>query len=452
MKKFSIFIIVLSLLLLSQPARADIEIINIDGGGCKFDAYGDSSLYAGQMMTATLKEDIADINFTNLLMNCGSAYCDDITIETNGNEVNIFFNSPGLTSCSCYFDISFKFGGLMSGVYNFKIYEKYMIESGDDISTNEYISDLKYDITAELIDNKTNFLTLKEPVLYSYKPVVSEGKAWYYYEKPYCDLTSAEFQYRKLFISGEEEIDGKMYKKCWYVDPCLADDSQAILLCYLREEDKMVYMRPTEESEGISLFMYSYSNIAYLYGGEIMIYDFNTANGYDTDPSSEGLEIESIEYVTIEDKLRKQYNFDGFSIIEGIGIIGKNNSGTGYVCSPFPTLPSCMGVSTPQLQFISTSEEEENECLQQMAEKCESLTVANIYSEQYIDIEIISDEIVAKGDKLQLEVHTLDGIKLAEATGESEARISTAELPIGIYMVSATDVIGHTLSKKIVVK
>ncbi|MBR5788418.1 MAG: T9SS type A sorting domain-containing protein, partial [Muribaculaceae bacterium] len=54
--------------------------------------------------------------------------------------------------------------------------------------------------------------------------------------------------------------------------------------------------------------------------------------------------------------------------------------------------------------------------------------------------------------KVNVAIYTFDGVKAAEASGSESVSLSTAELPIGIYLVKATDGRGNSLMQKIVVK
>ena len=54
--------------------------------------------------------------------------------------------------------------------------------------------------------------------------------------------------------------------------------------------------------------------------------------------------------------------------------------------------------------------------------------------------------------KVDMAIYVLDGVKLAEASGNGSATLLTYELPIGIYVVKATDSTGNRLTQKIVVK
>ena len=73
---------------------------------------------------------------------------------------------------------------------------------------------------------------------------------------------------------------------------------------------------------------------------------------------------------------------------------------------------------------------------------------------QYFDILKSKESVTvvgADGD-IDVAIYTFDGVKVAEASGSESVSLSTAELPIGIYVVKATDSTGNKLIQKIVIK
>ena len=73
---------------------------------------------------------------------------------------------------------------------------------------------------------------------------------------------------------------------------------------------------------------------------------------------------------------------------------------------------------------------------------------------QYFDILKSKESVTvvgADGD-IDVAIYTFDGVKAAEASGTESVSLSTAELPIGIYVVKATDSTGNKLIQKIVIK
>lgn len=236
-------------------------------------------------------------------------------------------------------------GSLKYGIEN-----KPLVKSG---ATEELVSCTENGI--EIFNNN------EEPAEYEYTPLVQEGKVWNYFES--FGWTALENDYARIAMSGQEEINGKMYVKCWfYYGHCEFSEENAMLLCYMREEDKRVYMLPATETI-ISIFFGGYEPYTSDSGElqEYLLYDFNLSAGdsyyeftyYDDERLYHT--VESVEFIEIDGKLRKMYVLsNSHKVIEGIGIIGDFS---GYVCSPHPILPSC-AYSTPELSHIGTLEGE----------------------------------------------------------------------------------------------
>ena len=197
-----------------------------------------------------------------------------------------------------------------------------------------------------------------EPLDYEYTPLVEDGKVWNYFENWGWEVI--ENDYARIAMSGQEEINGKIYTKCWfYYGHCEFSEENAMLLCYMREEDKRVYMLPAVDSGYCPPFFLGYESYAsdMEEAQEYLLYDFNLSAGdsYHEFPYYEddwlNHTIESVEFIEIDGKLRKKYVLsNSHNVIEGIGIIGDFS---GYVCSPNPMLPTC-SYSTPRLSHIST--------------------------------------------------------------------------------------------------
>ena len=199
---------------------------------------------------------------------------------------------------------------------------------------------------------------LNNGVTYEYTPLVEDGKVWNYFENWGWEVI--EDDYARIAMSGQEEINGKIYTKCWfYYGHCEFSEENAMLLCYMREEDKRVYMLPAVDSGYCPPFFLGYESYAsdMEEAQEYLLYDFNLSAGdsYHEFPYYEddwlNHTIESVEFIEIDGKLRKKYVLsNSHNVIEGIGIIGDFS---GYVCSPNPVLPTC-SYSTPRLSHIST--------------------------------------------------------------------------------------------------
>ena len=194
-----------------------------------------------------------------------------------------------------------------------------------------------------------------QQIFHEYTPLVEDGKVWNYFENWGWEVI--EDDYARIAMSGQEEINGKIYTKCWfYYGHCEFSEENAMLLCYMREEDKRVYMLPAIDYSRCPAFFMGYAS-EMEEAQEYLLYDFNLSAGdsYHEFPYYEddwlNHTIESVEFIEIDGKLRKKYVLsNSHNVIEGIGIIGDFS---GYVCSPNPVLPTC-SYSTPRLSHIST--------------------------------------------------------------------------------------------------
>ena len=80
----------------------------------------------------------------------------------------------------------------------------------------------------------------------------------------------------------------------------------------------------------------------------------------------------------------------------------------------------------------------------------------SVISAQCQDLNILKSKesvtIIGATGKVDVAIYMFDGVKVAEASGSESVSLSTAELPIGIYVVKATDSTGNKLIQKIVIK
>ena len=293
---------------------------------------------------------------------------------------------------------------------------------------------------------------------YEYTPLVGDGKVWHYTES-WGWL--AVIDNARVAMRGQDVINGKVYTKCWlYYDHCEFSEDDAMLLCYMREEDKRVYMIPAVDSEHCPSFFLGYESYAsdIADAQEYLLYDFNLSAGDSycevPDYNNEWLyhTIESVDFIEIDGKLRKKYVLsNSHNVIEGVGIVG---SSTGYVCSPNPVLPT-YEYTTPRLSHITL--DNETIFLYYGGDPCLSNDDPNtIKVEKIGDLTLYqTGDVVTIGGaigKVDMAIYVLDGVKLAEASGNGSATLLTYELPIGIYVVKATDSTGNRLTQKIVVK
>ena len=299
---------------------------------------------------------------------------------------------------------------------------------------------------------------LNNGATYEYTPLVEDGKVWHYTES-WGWL--AVIDNARVAMRGQDVINGKVYTKCWlYYDHCEFSEDDAMLLCYMREEDKRVYMIPAVDSEHCPSFFLGYESYAsdIADAQEYLLYDFNLSAGDSycevPDYNNEWLyhTIESVDFIEIDGKLRKKYVLsNSHNVIEGVGIVG---SSTGYVCSPNPVLPT-YEYTTPRLSHITL--DNETIFLYYGGDPCLSNDDPNtIKVEKIGDLTLYqTGDVVTIGGaigKVDMAIYVLDGVKLAEASGNGSATLLTYELPIGIYVVKATDNTGNRLTQKIVVK
>ena len=254
---------------------------------------------------------------------------------------------------------------------------------------------------------------------YEYTPLVREGVVWHY--SYYGEL------YKFSFL-GEEEIDGKIYRKCYKFDEKSdITESNGTLIAYLREENRQVYSI-LDDSE------------------ETMIYDFNLKVGDIYNSSYNQFAITAIDYVSINNCLTKRFQLERENdwIVEGVGVVSE--LGHYFFCPFYPT-PSGIGMSLPPVLYKQTTIDGQV-LVSYTWNSIEKVTQNELLISQAENLVTING---ATG-KVDVAIYTFDGVKAAEASGSESVGLSTAELPIGIYVVKATDGRGNSLMQKIVVK
>ena len=258
-----------------------------------------------------------------------------------------------------------------------------------------------------------------EPLDYEYAPLVREGVVWHY--SYYGEL------YKFSFL-GEEEIDGKIYRKCYKFDEKSdITESNGTLIAYLREENRQVYSI-LDDSE------------------ETMIYDFNLKVGDIYNSLYNQFAITAIDYVSINNCLTKRFQLERENewIVEGVGVVSE--MGHYFFCPFYPT-PSGTGMSLPPVLYKQTTIDGQV-LVSYTLDSIEKVTQNELLISQAENVVIING---ATG-KVDVAIYTFDGMKAAEASGSESVSLSTAELPIGIYVVKATDSTGNKLIQKIVIK
>ena len=291
----------------------------------------------------------------------------------------------------------------------------------EENATFNYEKNQGNNVVYQQTDNEIGFTDpcINYGASYEYTPLVREGVVWHY--SYYGEL------YKFSFL-GEEEIDGKIYRKCYKFDEKSdITESNGTLIAYLREENRQVYSI-FDDSE------------------ETMIYDFNLKVGDIYNSLYNQFAITAIDYVSINNCLTKRFKLERENewIVEGVGVVSE--SGHYFFCPFYPT-PSGIGMSLPPVLYKQTTIDGQV-LVSYTWDSIEKVTQNELLISQAENVVIING---ATG-KVNVAIYTFDGMKVAEASGSESVSLSTAELPIGIYVVKATDSTGNKLIQKIVIK
>ena len=291
----------------------------------------------------------------------------------------------------------------------------------EENATFNYEKNQGNNVVYQQTDNEIGFTDpcINYGASYEYTPLVREGVVWHY--SYYGEL------YKFSFL-GEEEIDGKIYRKCYKFDEKSdITESNGTLIAYLREENRQVYSI-FDDSE------------------ETMIYDFNLKVGDIYNSLYNQFAITAIDYVSINNCLTKRFKLERENewIVEGVGVVSE--LGHYFFCPFYPT-PSGIGMSLPPVLYKQTTIDGQV-LVSYTWDSIEKVTQNELLISQAENVVIING---ATG-KVNVAIYTFDGMKSAEASGSESVSLSTAELPIGIYVVKATDSTGNKLIQKIVIK
>ena len=291
----------------------------------------------------------------------------------------------------------------------------------EENATFNYEKNQGNNVVYQQTDNEIGFTDpcINYGASYEYTPLVREGVVWHY--SYYGEL------YKFSFL-GEEEIDGKIYRKCYKFDENSdITESNGTLIAYLREENRQVYSI-FDDSE------------------ETMIYDFNLKVGDIYNSLYNQFAITAIDYVSINNCLTKRFQLERENewIVEGVGVVSE--LGHYFFCPFYPT-PSGIGMSLPPVLYKQTTIDGQV-LVSYTWDSIEKVTQNELLISQAENVVTING---ATG-KVNVAIYTFDGMKVAEASGSESVSLSTAELPIGIYVVKATDSTGNKLIQKIVIK
>ena len=291
----------------------------------------------------------------------------------------------------------------------------------EENATFNYEKNQGNNVVYQQTDNEIGFTDpcINYGASYEYTPLVREGVVWHY--SYYGEL------YKFSFL-GEEEIDGKIYRKCYKFDEKSdITESNGTLIAYLREENRQVYSI-FDDSE------------------ETMIYDFNLKVGDIYNSLYNQFAITAIDYVSINNCLTKRFKLERENewIVEGVGVVSE--LGHYFFCPFYPT-PSGIGMSLPPVLYKQTTIDGQV-LVSYTWDSIEKVTQNELLISQAENVVTING---ATG-KVNVAIYTFDGVKAAEASGSESVSLSIAELPIGIYVVKATDSTGNRLTQKIVVK
>ena len=291
----------------------------------------------------------------------------------------------------------------------------------------------EFDGSDPALNNHKYIPVVREDVEWGHKAVISDGngkKTVFYREQ----------------LKGDTIIDGKSYKKCYRYTGSTLDTATARLISFMREEDRMVYVRANTDASQLGGFGLN-DAVTYEEGKDACIYDFRTETFskllYNSATSNNYMTYKNLAFVKIGATNRRQYDTyeivikvdanDSYTnkgvVLEGIGAI------EGYPCD--------FGLPYQQQQ--------DNEERYITYEKNVGGDI--VYRTQYFDandpaihpegVETAAMETgvrvygtegaaVIDGDGVGYAVYSADGRQVATGTADG---ITEAVLPSGLYIV-----------------
>jgi hypothetical protein len=215
------------------------------------------------------------------------------------------------------------------------------------------------------------------PIGYQYKPLVDEGKTWWYSLEYYSNedrkYKSDEFGLR---ISGTQEFDGIEWKGVYVVNPDLTMDS--LPYCFIREEDKRVYIHEVSDksvydSGIVDKALSSSSHLAMPSEPQMLIYDYNLevgdidllTNESESPSLNNNYQLIKLDYIDNSGAYYKQalfmspYTYDENRITESVGVTETDS----YLCNmpwlfilPFRSMSSNVHDSSVELRWVTDAD------------------------------------------------------------------------------------------------
>ena len=278
-----------------------------------------------------------------------------------------------------------------------------------------------------------------------YVPVVREGAEWGHKAIPKSWTGDGSTFFYRERLAGDCIVDGKTYKKCYRYSGSEFNADNAMVVALMREEDKKVYIRKTDNSFVIGD---SELDISLIGEDEVLAYDFNLFIG-DTFKPIDGMtyQLQSTDWVEVDGKQRLLQVFDhDLKILEGIGVVDGYDfdfglpyqdqvSGALYWIKAI-TYERIIG---GEIVYKTSFFDETDPSI--VGTGREAVIAASGLNVRTFGIE---GEAVIEGDGIGYVVYSADGRKVAEGIANGRTEVP---LPKGIYIVKA-----GTVTRRIAVR